>query len=175
MHPESLCPSYSRFQTRLPLDPNMPNPFITWVLPIEIWVMGSHPLSYYQRAIQLRPQEPDYRYALGNLHSDLGDYQEAVNEYNEAINIGADFSNAFYNRGIAKHNLRDFLGAIQDFDISEPTGLIRQNFYMNRAISRSNIGQENDALGIWIRLRLWIVMMIESGKRRAKFWLNSVD
>ena len=59
-------------------------------------------LSYYQRAIQLRPQEPDYRYALGNLHSDLGNYQEALNEYNEAINIVGDFGNAFYNRGKIK-------------------------------------------------------------------------
>ena len=58
----------------------------------------------------------------------------------------ADFSNAFYNRGIAKHNLKDFLGAIQDFDVSEANGLNTSKLYMNRAISRSNIGQETDAL-----------------------------
>ena len=47
-------------------------------------------LEHYTKAIELRPNDPDYRYALGNLYSDMGEYPSAVAEYDEAIRLGAD-------------------------------------------------------------------------------------
>ena len=46
----------------------------------------------------------------------LGDYQGAIADYNQAIKIKPDYADAYYNRGIAKYNLGDYQGAIADYN-----------------------------------------------------------
>ena len=72
-------------------------------------------LGYYTKALELRPNEPDYRFARGNALSDLGKYEEAITDYDEAITIVVSFGNAYYNRGIAKQNLMLHEDALKDF------------------------------------------------------------
>lgn len=49
-------------------------------------------------------------------------YQESLNDYSEVIKLDSTYPDAYINRGMMRHYLRDFKGAIQDYDVA-----IRQN------------------------------------------------
>ncbi len=51
-------------------------------------------------------------YALYKLQN----YQGAIKDFNQAIELKSDYAAAYNNRGIAKENLKDYQGAIQDFN-----------------------------------------------------------
>ena len=61
-------------------------------------------IGYYALAIDLRPDDADYRYARGNALSDQSEYPVAIEDYNEALRLVPRFANAYYNRGIALRN-----------------------------------------------------------------------
>jgi tetratricopeptide (TPR) repeat protein len=45
----------------------------------------------------------------------LGDNQEAIADYNQAIKLKPDFAHAYYSRGLSYKNLNDNQNAINDF------------------------------------------------------------
>ena len=55
-------------------------------------------------------------YNLGVEKLELGDYESAITELDEAIAIYPQYANAYHNRGLAKIGLGDNEGAIADFD-----------------------------------------------------------
>jgi len=52
----------------------------------------------------------------GNVKSKLGDYQEALKDYNNALEINHKYADAYYYRGIAKIEIGDYKSAIVDFN-----------------------------------------------------------
>ena len=50
----------------------------------------------------------------GKAKYKLGKYQDAIEDYNKAIELKPDYVDAYYNRGIAKANLGKFQEAIED-------------------------------------------------------------
>ena len=44
-----------------------------------------------------------------------GNYQGAIADFNQAIEINPQYANAYYNRGLAKHYSKDYQGAISDY------------------------------------------------------------
>ena len=44
------------------------------------------------------------------------DYRKAVVYYSKAIEVNPEYTKAYYNRGSAKLNVKDFEGANRDFD-----------------------------------------------------------
>ena len=67
------------------------------------------------------------------MKSDLGDKQGAINDYNEAIRLNPGDALAYYNRGIAKSELRMTQSAIEDF--REVVRLVEPNGYRYPDIS----------------------------------------
>ena len=57
----------------------------------------------------------DY-YNRGVAKLKLGDYEDAIADYDQAIALNPDDADAYYNRGIAKRGLGDHDSAIADFD-----------------------------------------------------------
>src|SRR4051812_39348780 len=43
-------------------------------------------------------------------------FSGALNDFNQAIALKADFERAYYNRGTTKFEMKDYNGAISDFD-----------------------------------------------------------
>jgi tetratricopeptide (TPR) repeat protein len=75
----------------------------------------------------------------GQYKSKTGYYQEAINDYTQAIRINPNYADAYLKRGIARDVLQDFHGAIEDF-----TEVIRINpnnaeAYNKRGISRLSL------------------------------------
>jgi tetratricopeptide (TPR) repeat protein len=51
----------------------------------------------------------------GVAKMNLGDNQEAIADYNQAIKLKPDFAHAYYSRGLSYKNLNDNQNAINDF------------------------------------------------------------
>ena len=47
-----------------------------------------------------------YNYAIAKIES--GDYQGAIADFDQAIKLKPDYVEAYYNRGIVKHDLGDY-------------------------------------------------------------------
>ena len=88
---------------------------------------------------------------LGVDKYDLGDYQGAIADYNQAIKIKPDFALAYINRGLAKSNLGDKQGAIADYNqairINANWGNIGlYTAYSNRGSAKSDLGDNQGAI-----------------------------
>ena len=51
-----------------------------------------------------------------NLKIRMGDLEDAVNDYTQAIRITPDRAVVFYNRGIVKERMKDYAAAIRDYE-----------------------------------------------------------
>lgn len=55
-------------------------------------------------------------YKRGNAYFGLKEYQKAIADYNEAIRLNSQDSDAYYNRGLAYYYLKEYQKAIVDYD-----------------------------------------------------------
>lgn len=65
-----------------------------------------------QQAIALDPNNPQQYLDLGGIYYQLGQYDEAIRQFQIAINLKQDYANAFYNLGHALEAKKDLPNAI---------------------------------------------------------------
>jgi tetratricopeptide (TPR) repeat protein len=71
----------------------------------------------YTRAIKLNPKYARAYYVRGVACSWLGDYKQAIQDYDKAIELNYPKDDlAYYSRGVANSKLGDYKQAIQDYD-----------------------------------------------------------
>jgi len=58
----------------------------------------------------------------GNADSEKGDYDQAIRDYNQAIELNSDFADAYHNRAIAYYDKQEYRNALEDVDQSEALG-----------------------------------------------------
>ena len=58
----------------------------------------------------------DAFYGLGTIKGDLGDFQNVVVYLNEAIRIDSTSADIFFKRGCARNLLKDYPGALADYN-----------------------------------------------------------
>jgi tetratricopeptide (TPR) repeat protein len=83
-------------------------------------------------------------------------YEAAIETLNLLLLSDADLHEAYFLRGVAKHNLGDLLGAEDDFTKAIERNQVYTEAYNHRAITRAMIGNYDDALrdfGVTIELR----------------------
>ncbi|WP_299484817.1 tetratricopeptide repeat-containing serine protease family protein [Acaryochloris sp. IP29b_bin.137] len=76
-----------------------------------------------------------------------GDYQGAITDFNQAINLNPKYQEAFNGRGIAYSKLKDYSQALADFEEAialEPDG--SKKVYYNRALTYSRLKQHSPAI-----------------------------
>ena len=100
----------------------------------------------FDRTIEL---DPDYKNAYLNrayyVKVNSGDFAGAIEDYNKFIELNEDGNNAFAlnNRGFAKFNMNDTIGALNDIQSSISLDSTNSYAYKNRAliyISMDSIG-----------------------------------
>jgi tetratricopeptide (TPR) repeat protein len=69
-------------------------------------------LTSYQQAIALDPFNPQLRIALGGVYYSLANWDEAVQQFQLAVQIKPDFANAHYNLSAAYREKGDFEKAV---------------------------------------------------------------
>jgi len=71
-----------------------------------------------EAAIQLDPANPRLRLELGGIYYSMEDYASAASLFRQAINLKADYANAYYNFAYAAKNLEDFATAKRAFELT---------------------------------------------------------
>jgi tetratricopeptide (TPR) repeat protein len=72
-------------------------------------------IEYSNNAIKLQPYANAY-ITRGIAYCHLGQYQRAIEDFNEAIRLKPDLDTAYNNRGVAYINLGQYQRAIEDFN-----------------------------------------------------------
>ncbi len=106
----------------------------------------AEPLAKWQKRELIRA------YALfvqGQTKHNANDYHEAVADYDKAININAQFLNAYHKRGDAKFALGNYKAAIADYDkaININDGVF--NIYFDRGSAKFKLGDNEAAIADW--------------------------
>ena len=63
----------------------------------------------------------------------------------ESIEINPYYENAYINRGLSKRNLKDYYGAISDYNKALEIDPTDKDSYINRSIAKEMIGDINGA------------------------------
>ena len=85
-------------------------------------------------------------FTWGNTKYYLGDYKDAIADYDSAIRLNPDNANTYYNRGTAKGDLGQHFAAIADFDIAIRLKPDLAEAYYNRGAAKSDLGQHFAAI-----------------------------
>ena len=68
-------------------------------------------------------QTVDENVNKGNAKDSIGDFKGAIEDYNKAIEVNPDYTNAYYNRGIVKYTLGNTDEACLDWHKASELGL----------------------------------------------------
>jgi len=82
----------------------------------------------------------------GNAHSDLGQYQKAIDDYSEAIRLDPLYACAYLNRGYAYHDLNQDEKAIQDYSLAIEVKPDYAGAYFHRGNAYQNLKQYEKAI-----------------------------
>jgi len=73
-------------------------------------------LMYLQQAADLSPDSPDLTYYIGEAHRLRGEFEEALNAYQEAITINPAFAPPYLGRALLRLDLNPNAGVIEDLN-----------------------------------------------------------
>ena len=80
------------------------------------WLRNRVIILHHDKIIKINPQDLQAYDKRGIAKYNLGEYKNALNDFNHAISIYPNYANAYYHRGKAKGGLKDYKGAIDDYN-----------------------------------------------------------
>ncbi|WP_185965625.1 tetratricopeptide repeat protein [Flavobacterium zepuense] len=98
----------------------------------------------YNKAIQLKPNNPKAYYNRGLAKLNLKLLSNAITDFDKAIELDPEKADTYNNRGIAKHFLKKYQAAIKDYDAAISINPTHAEAYNNRGISKIKSGNVND-------------------------------
>ena len=99
-----------------------------------------------RRATTANPQSVVARSNLGNAYYLLGNFEQAIANYDVAIALKPDFADAHYNRGTALRGLRQNEAAIESFDCAIALNPDYVQAYNNRGNCLRDLGRPTAAI-----------------------------
>jgi tetratricopeptide (TPR) repeat protein len=103
-------------------------------------------LAYYNKAIELEPNDDVLYSNRGMFFANSGDIERALSDYNKAIEINSKNPVTYDNRGFLKAQTGDTQGALSDYSQAIR---IDKNFhpsYNNRAKLYESVGDKKNAI-----------------------------
>ena len=97
-------------------------------------------IEYSSNAIII---QPDFAEGYGNrglAYANLGQYNRAIEDYNETIRLKPNLANAYSNRGLAYANLGQYQLSIDDYNEAIRLSPASVQYYQNRGSSYLNLG-----------------------------------
>lgn len=110
--------------------------------------------SYFLRSSPENETAGQYWNQRGEILASRSWFNSSLACFNNATNISQAFRRAWYNKGLAKINLKDYEGAVRDLDNATAAISGNETFdrdlmakaWMNRAIANSKMGQVEESL-----------------------------
>jgi tetratricopeptide (TPR) repeat protein len=87
----------------------------------------------------------DWLTEFGANKADKGEFSAAIEAYNKAIEWNPKNDLAFFNRAVAKHNLKDYKGAILDYTKAIQLSQNYANAFYGRGVCWGSIGEIDKA------------------------------
>ena len=101
------------------------------------------------KAIRTDPNDPTQYFLRGSSYSELGQYQQAIDDFNKALGLDSsdvDTLSCTYNaRGIAYYSLGEYQRAVRDYSKAielDPNDAVAYN---NRSLAYRRLGQDVEA------------------------------
>lgn len=104
---------------------------------------------YFSEAIKLDPTFPVSFYNRAMVRTDLGNREQAIEDYTKAIQLKHDYHEAYENRGALKDDLGDYDGAISDYTEGLKINPKSSVAYSNRGNSKYRKGDKTGACADW--------------------------
>ena len=95
--------------------------------------------------VQASDSATDY-FNQGKAKYDLGQYEAAIDDYDNAIRLKPAHLNAYYERGLAKYILGQYEAAIDDYDNAIRLKPAHLNAYYERGLAKYILGQYEAAI-----------------------------
>ena len=110
-----------------------------------------HTDTIYNDLIGFIANEKNYETSAVLFHQGFashnkGKYKEAIEKYDEAIELNPVFAEAYNNRGLAKGDLKQYQEAIADYEKAIELDPNDADAYNNRGIAKNNLGQPQEAI-----------------------------
>ena len=106
-------------------------------------------IIYYNKAIQLNPDNHPPYSMRGLAKYELQDYNGAITDYNKAVQLNPDDHPPYSARGLAKQALKDYTGAITDYNKAVQLNPDEASTYVHRGIAKYNLQDMNGACADW--------------------------
>ncbi|MHC5933067.1 tetratricopeptide repeat protein [Nostoc sp.] len=102
--------------------------------------------GFAKKHTSYKDKDADAYISSGIARYNLGDYQGAIDDYNQALKINPDYALAYSNRGSARHNLADNQGAIDDYTQALKINPNYTDAYINRGSAPYNLANNQGAI-----------------------------
>lgn len=102
-------------------------------------------IECYHVCVSLWPESPYARFNRGTAYFRAGRIEEAILDFDSAIETKDDFSDAYVNRGLARLKSNDAAGAIRDFDQALRLAPEDPRVFFMRAKARESQGDTTGA------------------------------
>lgn len=110
-------------------------------------------IRYFDSSLETLPVLPslfenrlEIYFCRGTSNSYLGQYERAIQDYNQAIQIRPQLAEAYYNRGLTYYYLGEYEDAIQDYGQAIQINPQFAEAYYKRGVVYDNLGQYEDAI-----------------------------
>ena len=110
-------------------------------------------------------------YKQGRVKYDLGQYAEAILDYNFAIALKPDYAEALSDRGCAKVELKQYSAAITDYSTTIKLEPNDANTYYKRGNAKTKLNQNEEAKQDW---RTALKLATQTGNTELKNLVESL-
>ena len=100
----------------------------------------------YTEQIKKNPNDSVAYNNLGSSYAELGQYEQAIQNFSIAIQLNPNYDIAYRNRGLTYYYLLQYNRAIQDFSIAIQLNPNDSNGYNNRGSAYKKLGQHERAI-----------------------------
>lgn len=108
---------------------------------------SSAPLETHNRFISFAPELASAYASRGNTKSNkLRDYKEAIEDYSKAIELDSTYIDAYFNRGLAKFNIKEYQKSAEDYVKVIQLKPDYTNAYFNLGAAKANLEANAEAL-----------------------------
>lgn len=103
-------------------------------------------IDYYDRVIELNPNDARAYSNRGLAKSNLRQHREAIGDFNKAIELDPNDAIDYSNRGDVKGELGQHQKAIDDYDKAIELDSNNKEAYNNRGVTKNNLRQHQEAI-----------------------------